>query len=81
IECDGTDSLDELVTMGGYDVELGQVYNGTAELDLCDNPTEELARLEPIEIIAGYYRQVGNSMKGGTTLWAAPNPRADTSQP
>ena len=27
-------------------------------------------------MIGGYYRQVGMSMAGGTTLWAAPNPKA-----
>ena len=76
IENDGRDSLDELVTMRGYDVELGPVYAGDAELVIHDNPTEELQRLAPTEIIGGYYRQVGNSMKEGTTVWAAPNPHA-----
>lgn len=76
IECDGTDSLDELVTMRGYDVELGPVYAGDAELTIHDAPTEELARLEPIEMIGGYWRQVANSWHGGTTLHAEPNPRA-----
>ena len=74
IEMDGRDSLDELVTMGGFDVELGPVYAGDAEINIFDNPTEELARLAPIEIIGGYYRQVGNSMAGGRTVWAAANP-------
>lgn len=76
IEMDGRDSLDELVTMRGYGVELGPVYSGPAELDIGDSPTEELARLEPFEIIGGYYRQVGVSMAGGATLRAAPNPMA-----
>ncbi len=80
IECDGTDSLDELVTMSGYDTELGPVFEGDAELDIFANPTEELARLAPNEIIGGYYRQVANSVKGGTTLWAAANPAADGAQ-
>ena len=74
IEMDGRDSLDELVTMRGYDADLGPVFSGDAELVLPDNPTEEFTRLAPFEIIGGYYRQVGNSMAGGTTLWAAPNP-------
>jgi acetoacetate decarboxylase len=78
IECDGTDSLDELVTMRGYDAELGPVYAGDAEIDLHQCPTEELHLLEPIEMIGGYWRQVGNSVKGGTTLHAEPNPRATT---
>ncbi len=74
IEMDGRDSLDELVTMRGFDVELGPAYSGDAELVLYDHPTEELDRFGEIEIIGGYYRQVGNSMAGGTTVWAAPNP-------
>lgn len=77
IEMDGRDSLDELVTMGGHDVELGPAYRGDAEIDIFDSPTEELARLAPIEMIGGFYRQVANSMAGGTTLWAAQNPMAD----
>lgn len=76
IEMDGRDSLDELVTMRGFDVELGPVYSGDAELVLHDNPTEELDRFGEIEIIGGWYRQVGNSMAGGTTVRAAPNPMA-----
>ncbi len=74
IEMDGRDSLDELVTMRGFDVELGPVYSGHAELVLHNSPTEELTRFRDIEIIGGYYRQVGNSMAGGTTVWASPNP-------
>lgn len=80
IEADGSDSLDELVTMRGYDVELGPVYAGDADLRLPECPTEELHRIAPREIIGGYYRQVGNSMAGGTTLWAAPNPKATSEQ-
>ena len=76
IEADGTDSLDELVTMRGYDADLGPVYSGDAELVLTECPTEELHRLQPVEMIGGYYRRVGISMASGTTLWAAPNPKA-----
>ncbi len=76
IEMDGRDSLDELVTMRGFDVELAPIYSGDAELVLHDNPTEELNRFGDIEIIGGYYRQVGNSMAGGTTVRAYPNPMA-----
>jgi acetoacetate decarboxylase len=77
IEMDGRDSLDELVTMRGFDAELGPIYTGDAELDVFDCPTEELTRLAPFEIIGGYYRQVANSMAGGTTVRAAPNPMAE----
>ena len=75
MEADGTDSLDELVTMRGYDTDLGPVYSGEAELVLPECPTEELHHLQPREVIGGYYRRVGMSMAGGTTLWAAPNPK------
>lgn len=76
IEMDGRDSLDELVTMRGFDVELGPVFAGDADLTLHDSPTEEIAAFEPIEMIGAWYRQVGNSMAGGTTVAANPNPLA-----
>ncbi len=76
IEADGSDSLDELVTMSGHDADLGPVHSGEAEIVLHESPTEELHRLQPLEMIGGYYRQVGVSMASGTTLWAARNPRA-----
>ncbi len=76
IECDGSQSLDELVTMRGYDVELGPVYSGDVTLDVHPAPTEELQRLAPHELIGGYWRRVGNSWAGGTTLHAEPNPRS-----
>jgi acetoacetate decarboxylase len=79
IEMDGRDSLDELVTMRGFDVELGPVYSGDAELNLYESPTEELTRFGEIEVIGGYYRQVGNSMGPGSTVWAGPNPMVDPS--
>ena len=34
IESDGTDSLHELVTMRGYDVEVGPCYAGDATIEL-----------------------------------------------
>lgn len=81
IEMDGRESLDELVTMRGFDVDAGPVYSGDAELDIFDNPTEELARMAPYEIIGGYYRQIGNSMHAGTTVAANPNPMHDAVGP
>ncbi len=77
IEADGEDSLDELVTMRGYDVEIGATFTGEAELDVFESPTEELHLLEPAEVIGAYYRQIGLSMARGTTLWAAHNPKAN----
>jgi acetoacetate decarboxylase len=65
IEKDGGDSLAELVTMRSRDVELGAAYTGTADVRLFEAPGEELAALEPKEMIAGYWRQVGATFDGG----------------
>jgi hypothetical protein len=68
IESDGTNSMDELVTMRGYDGEVVDVWVGDAEIELFDSPTEDLALLRESEMISGYYHKVGVSWKGGTTL-------------
>lgn len=68
IESDGSASMDELVTMRGYDGEVADVWAADAELELFETPTEELALLEPLEIIGGFFHRVGVSWKGGTTL-------------
>ena len=47
-------------------MELGPVWTGEATVSLHDAPTEELAALEPIEMIAGYWRQVGATFAGGS---------------
>ncbi len=61
-------SLDELVTMRSQDVELGPAWTGTASVRLYDAPAEEMARLDPVEPIAGYWRQVGATFTGGARL-------------
>jgi len=68
IEADGTDSLNELVTMRGYDAEVGPAFTGDVDLRVFGSPVEELDRLAPTEMIAGYWRSVGVSWNGGTTL-------------
>ncbi len=68
IEGDGSDSLDELVTMGAYQGEVGRCFKGNIELALYDSPVEELSNLEVIEKIGGYWREVAFSWKSGTTL-------------
>jgi len=70
IESDGIDSLHEIVTMRGTDVELSPAWRGEASIRLYESPTEELARLAPKEILAGYYRSVGMTWRTGTTLEA-----------
>ncbi|HET9656764.1 MAG TPA: acetoacetate decarboxylase family protein [Kineosporiaceae bacterium] len=62
-------ALDEVVTMSGFDADLGPAWAAEAQLDLFDSPWDELASALPVgEIIGGYYRQVGVSWNGGTTL-------------
>jgi hypothetical protein len=68
IELDGSSSMDEIVTMSGVGVELGPAYRGQATIELFDAPTEELVSLAPREIIGGYFRSVGTTFAGGTTL-------------
>ncbi len=68
IESNGTASMDELVTMRGYDGEVADVWAGDATLELFEAPSEELSLLEPNEVIGGYYHRVGMSWKQGTTL-------------
>ena len=68
IEPGGGLALDELIATSGASFEGGQAWRGTAEIELFDSPTEELAGLEVEEIIGGYYRQVGVSWNGGTLL-------------
>ncbi len=70
IESDGSASMDELVTMRGYDGEVADVWAGDATVELFDAPTEEISLLEPLEVIAGFYHRVGVSWRGGTTLQA-----------
>ena len=68
IEGDGADSLDELVTMRPFESETGRCFKGDFKLRVFDSPTEELRRLEPVENIAGYWREVSMSWRSGTTL-------------
>lgn len=68
IESDGRDSISEIVTMRGVDVELGPAWRGEASLELFGSPVEELTLIAPDEMIAGYWRSVGTTFAGGTTL-------------
>lgn len=62
-------ALDEVVTMSGTDADLGPAWQADAQLELFDSPWDEPASLLPVrEIIGGYYRQVGVTWNGGTTL-------------
>lgn len=68
IETNGTDSLEEVVTMGGFDAEMGRCFKGDFDLRYFDSPVEELTSLAPKELIGGYWHEVGVSWKAGTTL-------------
>ncbi len=68
IETDGTDSLNEVVTMSGFDGTLGRCFTGDFELDLFDSPCEELRDISPREKIAAYWHEAGVSWRAGTTL-------------
>ena len=65
----GAMSLDQIVTMGGQDADLGQPWRGDASLELHDSEWDQPASLLPVrEVIGGYYREVGVTFAGGTLL-------------
>lgn len=68
IESDGSASMDELVTMRGFDSEIADVWEADAEIEIARTPVDELSLLEPEEVIGGYYHRVATSWKEGTTL-------------
>ena len=41
---------------------------GDGEIELLPSPVEEVARLEVREVLGGYFRSVGTTFAGGTTL-------------
>jgi len=61
--------LDEVISSGAAEVEGGPAFRARVDaFRLFPSPTEELDRLEPSEIISGYYRQVGVVWDGGRLL-------------
>ena len=68
-------SLDQLITMGGVQTELGQAWGGDAELELHDSQWDELQSILPVEkILGGYWREVGTVFNGGTLVADHSNP-------
>lgn len=68
-------SLDQLITMGGVDADLGTPWRGDATLELFDSPWDELGSILPIkEMIGGYYREVGVTFNGGKLVADKSNP-------
>jgi acetoacetate decarboxylase len=68
IEAGGSDAFAELISSGAAEFAGGTAWTGDVDLRLFESPTEELARLEVHELIGGYYRQVGVTWDGGTSL-------------
>ncbi|MFB6894582.1 acetoacetate decarboxylase family protein [Kitasatospora sp. NPDC056327] len=68
-------ALNELVESGAAAFEAGPAWRGTADLELFEAPTEELAALRIEEPIAAYYRQVGVVWDGGRLLEPTPDAR------
>jgi acetoacetate decarboxylase len=63
------DAHAELVESGSASASIGATWRAEVEhLALFDAPTEELSTLRPVEIIGGYYRQLGVVWNGGRTL-------------
>ncbi|GIS99028.1 MAG: hypothetical protein CM1200mP26_07410 [Acidimicrobiales bacterium] len=50
-------------TMQGYDAEVSPAFTGDVDLRVFESPVEELDRLAPREMIAGYWRSVSASWK------------------
>lgn len=68
-------SMDQLITMGSKDADLGQPWAGTAELQLSDSQWDELGSILPVEkILGGYYREVGVTFAGGKLVSDKSNP-------
>lgn len=68
IETDGTDSLNEVVTMSGFDGKMGRCFTGDFDLAFYDSPVEELTDLPVREKIGAYWHEVCTSWRAGTTL-------------
>ena len=69
IDDPSTFRLDELISSGAAEVEGGPAFRARVDaFRLFPSPTEELDRLQPSEIISGYYRQVGLVWDGGRLL-------------
>lgn len=68
-------SLDQLVTMGSTEAELGATWSGDAELTLADSPWDELGSILPVlKILGGYYRELGVTFNGGSLVLDKSNP-------
>ena len=68
-------SMDQLITMGSQDADLGPAWEGDAELELFDSEWDELKSILPInKILGGYFREVGVTFNGGKLVKDMSNP-------
>ena len=68
-------SMDQLITMGGVDADLGTPWVGDAELNLFDSRWDELGSILPVqEILGGYFSEFGVTFNGGTLVKDFSNP-------
>jgi acetoacetate decarboxylase len=62
-------SLDQLVSLGSSDAEIGVTWSGDAEIVLGDSQWDELGSILPVEkVLGGYYRELGVTFAGGTLV-------------
>jgi hypothetical protein len=70
--------LDELIVTSSASVEGGPAFRAQVDdFEVFPAPTEELDRLAPQELIAGYYRQIGVIWNGGRVLASGPDGSSD----
>ena len=68
-------SLDQLVSLGSSDAEIGVTWSGDAEIVLGDSQWDELGSILPVEkVLGGYYRELGVTFAGGTLVADFSNP-------
>lgn len=68
-------SLDQLVSLGATDADIGATWSGDAELVLGDSRWDELGSILPVEeVLGGYYRELGVTFAGGELVQDNSNP-------
>ncbi|MEM1538549.1 MAG: acetoacetate decarboxylase family protein [Candidatus Nezhaarchaeales archaeon] len=68
IEDPNKPSVYELVESVVKNLRFGDVWKGTASLTFNESELEEVAKLKPVKILAGYYFSVGLTIEGGRVL-------------
>jgi acetoacetate decarboxylase len=73
----GPPLVDDLARNIVSDFAVAEVWTGTAELELLESPFEELAALQPIEIVGGFRCAVAFTITGAEIRPASGRPQAD----